>query len=148
MNIYEVKPEGAVLDTLTELSAEWESESITHGYAKSGREYIAKNRVFVAEEGGRIVGYLFGHAETAAETSAVIAKGTPFFEVEELYVLPEFRSRGVGRKLYRFAEDAAKSDGARYTTLSTATKDWRRILHFYLDELGMEFWTAQLFKRL
>ncbi len=93
MNIYEVKPEGAVLDTLTELSAAWESENITYGYVKSGREYIAKNRVFVAE-------------------------------------------------------DAAKSDGAQCITLSTATKDWKRVLHFYLDELGMEFWTAQLFKRL
>jgi hypothetical protein len=32
--------------------------------------------------------------------------------------------------------------------LSTATKNARAILHFYLDELGMEFWSARLFKSL
>jgi len=32
--------------------------------------------------------------------------------------------------------------------LSTATKDYKRILHFYIDEMGMDFWTARLFKKL
>ena len=32
--------------------------------------------------------------------------------------------------------------------LSTATKNWQAIFHFYLDELGMEFWSARLFKRI
>jgi hypothetical protein len=32
--------------------------------------------------------------------------------------------------------------------LSTATKNFRAILHFYVDELDMNFWNARLFKKL
>ncbi len=32
--------------------------------------------------------------------------------------------------------------------LSTAVKNYKSILHFYIDELGMEFWTARLYKKV
>jgi hypothetical protein len=32
--------------------------------------------------------------------------------------------------------------------LTTATKNFRAILHFYIDELGMDFWSARLFKKI
>ena len=32
--------------------------------------------------------------------------------------------------------------------VSTATRNWRMILHFYLEELDMDFWSARLFKKL
>jgi nitroimidazol reductase NimA-like FMN-containing flavoprotein (pyridoxamine 5'-phosphate oxidase superfamily) len=35
-----------------------------------------------------------------------------------------------------------------YLTLSTATRNWKAILHFYLDELGMDFWNARLFRKI
>ena len=37
---------------------------------------------------------------------------------------------------------------AEYFVLGTATKNWKAILHFYLDEIGMDFWSARLFKKL
>ena len=73
------------------------------------------------------------------------ASCTPYFEVEELYVCPADRSRGVGRRLFALAEEAAAGE-ADFLMLSTATKNWRAILHFYVEELGMEFWSARLFK--
>jgi len=74
--------------------------------------------------------------------------GTPYFEVDEIYVVPENRGRGVGSALYRFIEEAAQKEGMEYVMLTTATKDFRRILHFYIDEMGMEFWSARLFKKI
>ena len=74
-------------------------------------------------------------------------EGSRCFEVEELYVRPSRRSKGIGAALFRCAEKAVKGE-ADYITLSTATKNWRAILHFYLDELEMSFWSARLFKKL
>ncbi len=74
-------------------------------------------------------------------------EGTPYFEVEELYVIPERRSQGIGEALFRHVEGAVKNE-AQYMVLSTATKNWKAIFHFYLDELDMQFWSARLFKKI
>ena len=76
-----------------------------------------------------------------------MADGTPCFEVEELYVIPERRSRGVGKALMDAAARAVKGE-AEFIMLSTAARNWRAILRFYIDEVGMEFWSARLFKKL
>ena len=78
---------------------------------------------------------------------SIIPEGTPYFEVEELYVTPKKRSQGIGEKLFLFAEDALK-DEAEYMILSTATKNWKAIFHFYIDELDMQFWSARLFRKI
>ncbi|MBR2131351.1 MAG: GNAT family N-acetyltransferase, partial [Oscillospiraceae bacterium] len=93
-------------------------------------------------------GYLFGQECRAKQTSSVISEETPYFEIEELYVVPAHRSEGIGRKLFCFVEQEVKSHGIEFLMLSTATKDYRKILHFYIEELGMEFWSARLFKKL
>ncbi len=74
-------------------------------------------------------------------------EGTACFEVEELYVKPAYRSQGVGSALFRYAEEAVHGE-AEFVTLGTATKNFQAILHFYINELGMEFWSARLFKKL
>ena len=135
-----------LLAALIQLSADWEAENSCHGYRKNERADIEGNRIFIAREGGGIIGYLFGHRETAAETSSVMTEGTPFFEVEELYVKPGCRSKGIGKALFTFTEQAVQG-GVEYIMLSTATKNWKAILHFYLDELGMDFWNARLYKK-
>ena len=55
--------------------------------------------------------------------------------------------RALGAKLFRYTEEAVKPE-AEYIVLSTATKNWKAIFHFYLDELDMTFWSARLFKRI
>lgn len=132
---------------LIALSEEWESEGSCHGYRKNGVGDIAGNRVFTAVCGEEIVGYLFGHMERTERATSITEKGTTYFEIEEIYVKPAWRSRGIGAKLFRLAEDAMRGE-AEVLFLSTASKNWRAILHFYIDELDMEFWNARLYKRL
>ena len=149
MRIYETAADPAAVDTLIALSADWEAEGSCHGYRKNGPEDIAGNRVWLAEEDGQTVGYLFGHLEKAAKTTTIMASDTPYFEIEELYVRPARRSQGVGRALFAQAENQIRREGeANFLMLSTATKNWKAILHFYLDEMDMQFWSARLFKRL
>ena len=62
-------------------------------------------------------------------------------------MIPERRSEGIGSKLFTYAQNLIK-DEAEYITLSSATKNYQAILHFYIDELDMKFWNVRLFKKL
>ena len=131
------------------LSADWERENITHGLRANAPDELVGMRIFGAYDLDRLIGYISTtSSRTDCPYSMVPNVGTPCWEIEELYVVPEMRSRGVGRALYNRAEAAARASGAEFIFLSTATKDYKRILHFYIEELGMEFWNARLFKHI
>ena len=136
-----------VLAELIALSGGWEAENSCYGYRKNERSDIEGNRIFLAKENGKTVGYLFGHIFASKNMHSVMPEGTTCFAVEELYVIPSRRSQGVGAALFRAAEDRVRGE-AEYLDVATATKNWRAILHFYLEEMGMEFWSARLFKKL
>lgn len=148
MKYYEAEPTGSLYERLIALSSDWEAEDSCRGYRTNAEEDLRGRRIFVAEEDGEIVGYLFGLTQQAERSSTVMDAGTAFFELEELYVIPSRRSQGIGRRLFALAEQAARAEGLGQVLLSTATKDWRAILHFYIEELGMDFWNARLFKKL
>ena len=147
MRFYETDLNDGVLAELLRLSRDWEAEDSCRGYRANERADLEGMRIFLAEEDGVPVGYLFGKLCRAERMSSVMPAGTPYFEVEELYVLPARRSQGIGGERFRHAEEQLRTE-ADFILLSTATKNWRAILHFYIDELGMDFWNARLYKPL
>ena len=147
MDIREVPLTEDVMARLIALSRDWAAENSCWGYRENRREDIEGNRVFIARDGNETLGYLFGHAFCSKDMRSVMPEGSPCFEVEELYVVPAHRSQGIGKALFQCACEALRNE-ADYVVLSTATKNARAILHFYLDELGLEFWSARLFKRI
>ena len=147
MKIKQVELNENISSQLISLSEDWENENSCHGYRKNTLEDIQGNRIIVAIEDDEIIGYLWGHNEATKKDTSIYRVGEKCFEVEELYVRPEFRNKGIGKKLFKYMEEVVK-DEVSLITLGTATKNYRSILHFYIDELGMEFWSAALFKRL
>ena len=147
MIIHEAVLSSEVLEQLIRFSRQWAAEDSCYGYRPNDRADIEGNRIFLAEDGGAAVGYLFGRVYPSRQMQSIMPEGTPYFEVEELYVVPERRSRGIGAALFRFAEEAVKAD-AEYMVLSTATKNWKAVFHFYLEELDMTFWSARLFRKI
>lgn len=63
----------------------------------------------VAEEGGEIVGGLLGHVDPYAEED--------FFFVSELFVVPDRKRKGVGRRLLAELEPALEARGVRVVQL-------------------------------
>lgn len=147
MTIREAALTEEVLSSLIVLSKDWEAENSCYGYRANHREDIENNRIFLAEEKGQIIGYLFGHPFRSENMGSVMPEGSSCFEVEELYVVPAFRSRGIGKRLFEYVAGTVRPE-TEYMVLSTATKNWKPILHFYLEELGMTFWSARLFKKI
>ena len=135
-----------VLARLIELSKDWEKEDSCHGYRANTKDDIEGNRIFLGEINGKIIAYLFG-SNQSSKKSSVMPESTKYFEVEEIYVCPSFRSMGIGSALFDYMEKRVKDD-AEYVLLSTATKNWKAIFHFYIDELNMNFWNARLYKKL
>lgn len=145
--VSEVELTDEVCARLIELSKAWEAEGSCYGYVANSRGSFEGRRIFAARVQGEIIGYLMGSAGRARNMSAVIPDGAMYFEVDELYVAAEHRGRGVGTALLERAQQAAGEE-AEYMLLSTASRNWRAALHFYIDRMGMDYWSAQLFKRL
>ena len=147
MTVEETKLTEEILEQMISLSKDWEEENSCHGYQKNTLDDIDGNRVFIAVEDDIVIGYLFGHKKVTDKTTSVCQADTKYFEIEELYVKPPFRNRGVGKTLFQYVEREVANE-VDMIMLSTATKNFRAILHFYIDELGMEFWSARLFKKI
>ncbi len=136
------------LSQLIALSEDWAAEDSCWGYRPNTAQDLHGRRLFCAYDEDNLIGYLFGLTESSQKPTSIMPAGTQYFELEELYVRPQYRSQGIGRKLFSLLESSLESTETEFILLSTATKNYRAILHFYLDELGLDFWSARLFKRI
>ncbi len=131
---------------LIALSQMWVDEGCSHGMVTNTREDL-REPVFAALDGEKIVGYAFGHAYIKEKKTDSIPVGSRCFDVDELYVLPAYRSQGIGGRLFAALQDYAGTQ-ADFLTLATSTKDYRRVLRFYAEQNGMDFHDAYLTKKL
>ncbi len=148
MTYREAQLDDRLLEKLIKLSGEWEHEAISYGYVQNSRKDIEDKRIFLAEEDGELAGYLLAHEARMKNRRSIAPDDTPYFEIDELYVRKDLRGMGLGHRLFEAAERAASEKGLGLLLLHTATKNYRAILHFYIDEMGMELWSASLYKRI
>jgi ribosomal protein S18 acetylase RimI-like enzyme len=81
---------------------------------------LANAMLLVAEESGRVIGYLLGYKHLTFWANGVV------WWVEELAVAEEFRGKGAGRKLMGAFEAACFQSGGSLVSLAT-----RRAAAFY-----------------
>lgn len=128
------------------LSKEWESEDLTYGYCANDKNDLIGNDLFLAYSDAQIIGYLFGKCSVLNEAITPIDKGSKCFDINEIYVKEKYRSQGIGKALFEYTENYHKQN-VDYITLSTATKNYKSILYFYIEKMDMSFWSAKLFKK-
>src|SRR3954468_11566850 len=97
---------------VAQLQQKWSEEGNTHGFIPESQQQIenALDSYLVAEVGGSVVGFISGAVRTS-EGTAVIPAGESYFEVDNLYVTPECRNRGVGSGLITRRLAQAKQQG-------------------------------------
>lgn len=105
---------------------------------------LRTHRILLALDAGTPIGYAYGSVETSASCIGHCKQGDAFYSLDELYVVPASRSAGVGQQLFDALRREAADAGCRTLRLTAVNKDWRRLLHFYVDKLGMDFLWATL----
>ena len=139
-----------VVEQLINLSIIWKEENITYGLIANTREDL-KEPCYLAIDGNRIVGYIFGHYYDNEKKVSIeegeIPIGEKCFDIDEIYILKEYRNQGLGKKLFDALEREVKGK-ANFITLPTSTKDYHKILHFYTEVVDMTFHSAFLFKKI
>lgn len=133
------------LKRLMFLSAIWEKENITNGYIKNNKDDFLEP-IVVAYANNDIVGYCFGEFYIEKSRFSYIEPGSKCFRIDEIYVLPEYRNKGIGKHLINLIQEKVKNE-CEYTVLSTSTKDYNKVLKFYVEDAGMEFHNAFLIKK-
>ena len=132
------------IEELIKLSQNWQDEKCTWGIIANTKDDL-KEPLFVAIDNDAIVGYIFGHFYVEENKTSYIKTGSKCFMIDEIYVLPAYRNKGVGKELFKLIESHVQNL-CEHITLSTSTKNYKSILRFYIDELEMNFHHAFLIK--
>ncbi len=135
------------INELMNLSYIWEQEQTMPSYISNEKEYYIDKDLFIAYDEGKIIGYIVGNKKIQTKKTSYNSVGDMAFTIDEIYVLKEYRNKGIGKTLYQFLEDILK-DTVDFIHLTSASYDYKSLLKFYVDELEMEFKYAVLVKRL
>jgi GNAT superfamily N-acetyltransferase len=73
--------------------------------------------------------------------------GQTYLEIDDLYVCPEFRAQGIGRRLLDKILREARARSIRKAFIYSSTKDLFRAMRFY-ESAGFQPWFARMFCEL
>ena len=142
-----VRPaEAGDVDDDAKLQVEWAKEDITWGQTPASPQEIARKLgpfFYVALQGSRISGFVYG-SEQVSRGIAVIPAGERYLQIDEIYVLPALRNRGLGGRLLKSLLSAARECGIERFRVYSATKEVDRILAFYKRH-GFKPWYVEMF---
>jgi ribosomal protein S18 acetylase RimI-like enzyme len=135
------------IEQVLELQRTWAKEGITIGFVPAAREYLLDKLgplFIVASDNGRVVGFAYATAHISKDM-AVIPEGERYAEIDDIYVLTEYRSRTIGGRLLDKMIGTAQREGIEHFYLYSASKDTDEILSFYKKH-GFKSWSIQLYR--
>ena len=109
-------------------------EEINHSFNAENldeiiQDFVALGVVYLALEQDKIIGFI-----TAIESNAIYARGR-FGVINELYIIPEYRSQQIGQKLIHFIIDTAKGKNWKRLELDTPEiEKSEKTIRFYKKE--------------
>ena len=133
---------------VAKLSQMFADENCCNGIVADSEDYYLDKIVAVAVDDGQIVGYAHGQFEKASKNKSYVHKNDKIFYLEEIYVIPSKRNLHLGEKLFHFLESYAKKQGALVIELNAVSKDYLKLLNFYMNKLNMSFLSANLYKKI
>ncbi len=150
MNITYRQFENCYVKTIANLQKQWESEAITYGFiADSDDDILAYNRdyFYIALDGENVIGYVTGEVKVNDKDNYmnVFPLNTEYLQVNDLYIVPTYRSKSIGAEFLTIVEEKSKANGVEHIFLSSATIDAEAVRRFY-EKNGFKIWTTMFFK--
>lgn len=136
------------LKAIADLSAAFAKEGCCNGIVADDEKYFEDKQVAIALDKDIVIGYAYGEIEAAKKNKSYVKKGDKVFYLEEMYVVPSKRNKNVGEKLFKFLEKEARQKGAQVLELNAVSKDYKKLLKFYIEQMNMKFFSAYLYKEL
>ena len=130
------------------LSKQFESEGCCNKIVAADEDFLRNKKLVGCIVDNELVAYCYGEVVKECKKRSYADVGDLFFELEEIYVLPKFRDLKIGQKLFKFVESYAKGLCCKTIRLNAVSKDYKRLLNFYIDILGMEFISSYLIKNI
>ncbi len=128
------------------LMAEWEREGITIGHDAGDEAYLRSflaESFFVARDSRRIVGFVCARI-VGNPGYAVMPTARRVLDIEELYVQPQARGRGVGTALVEAVLQKTRGHGVHAFHVFSASRNTEEVLRFYRRH-GFEPWGVQMY---
>ncbi|MBE5745881.1 MAG: GNAT family N-acetyltransferase [Clostridiales bacterium] len=135
-------------EELAKLSQLFFEEGSCNGIVADNKEHFENKNIIIALLNNKIIGYCYGEINIETKKRAFSNKDDKFYSLEEIFVIPEYRNLNIGQKLFEFAENYAKEKGCKTIQLNAVSKDYQKLLSFYIEKLNMNFWSAYLFKKI
>ena len=136
------------LTEIEKLSNAFANENCCNGLVADNVDYFKDKKVAVVIDNGEIIGYGYGTFELSTKNKSYIRKNEKLFYIEEMYVVPTKRNLHLGEKLFNFLESYAKEQGAVVMELNAVSKNYLKLLNFYINKLNMSFLSAYLYKKI
>lgn len=133
---------------LASLSKKFADENCCNNIIADSAEFFSGKKVAVALFNGQILGYCYGDIAEEVKKRSYAEVGDRYFDLDEIYVLPDFRNMKIGERLFKFVEDYAQKQGCKTIRLNAVSKSYNQLLKFYIDKLEMNFISAYLIKKL
>lgn len=134
---------------ISRLQHKWFEEENVYGFVPENQEQIeaSLDSYLIAEVGGAgVVGFISSWVRVS-DGMAVIPAGESYLEIDNLFVLPEFRNQGIGSDLIARRLDQAKQQGVNYALVYSASKNILDVLKFY-ERHNFQSWYIQMFQKL
>ena len=133
---------------VVQLSEIFAKENCCNGIVADDEKYFADKIVAVCKIENQVVGYICCEILIQQKDNSYSKKGDSYFEIDEIYVLKNFRNKGIGKKLFAFMQDYAVLSNCKTIRLNAVSKSYKQLLKLYINELGMTFHSAYLYKNI
>jgi N-acetylglutamate synthase-like GNAT family acetyltransferase len=137
----------ADIERVIELQRTWMDTDKTYGFVLPSREYIQERigkYFFVAEEAGSVIGFAYGSVRQNDDMCIFDAQ-CDYLEIEDLYVLPDFRHQHIGGKLVDLLVATAKKHGINRCFIYSSVMDIDPVVSFYKKH-GFKSWAVQMYR--